>query len=506
MHFSKTTRPISILQLDAYKLDNQTHYYLAIGRTINLQSDAYKLDNQTMSQPTIYPRYIESRLAEALEDSPIVLIHGPRQSGKTTLAQFACAPANLYWGDESPALDGLPLRTLGTRNRDYEYISFDDDNLLAGAREDPVGFVADLPERVILDEAQRAPEIFTALKLTVDRNRTPGRFVLTGSSNILLLPTLADSLAGRMETVHLHPLSQDEIEAGLSWTGSPAPTFDTRSGFLDALFGGRFEIRRSERLGTSLRERIVRGGFPPAIARATGPRRAAWYRNYADAHVQRDVRDLARIRGLETLPELLNAAAAQTASLYNLSDLAAPFQLSRQTIGEYVTLLERVFLIERLKPWHSNRLSRLVKTPKLHIGDTGLGCALLGLDEDGLASDRGSMGWMLETFVYQELRRQASWNPLPTSFFHYRDKDKVEVDIVLERGPRAVAGVEIKAAATIRNSDFRGLRKLSRLTGERFAAGILLYDGETTVNWGDGMYAIPIRRLWETSLQPSQRA
>ena len=454
-----------------------------------------------MPHTAIYPRYIERRLAEALEDSPIVLIHGPRQSGKTTLAQFACAPANLDWGDESSVWDSLPLRTLGARNRDYEYITFDDDNLLAGAREDPVGFVADLPERVILDEAQRAPEIFTALKLAVDSNRAPGRFVLTGSSNVLLLPTLADSLAGRMETVHLHPLAQDEIEAGLPRLGSADSTFDPRSGFLDALFGGRFEIRRSERLGEDLRERIVRGGFPPALARPTGPRRAAWYRNYANAHVQRDVRDLARIRGLDTLPELLNAAAAQTASLYNLSDLASPFQLSRQTIGEYVTLLERVFLIERLKPWHSNRLSRLVKTPKLHIGDTGLGCALLSLDEDGLATDRAALGQMLETFVYQELRRQASWNPLPTSFFHYRDKDQVEVDIVLERGPRAVAGVEIKAAATIRNSDFRGLRKLKKLTGERFAAGVVLYDGETTVNWGDGLYAVPIRRLWETPLQ-----
>ncbi len=446
----------------------------------------------------IYPRYIEQRLAEALEDSPIVLIHGPRQSGKTTLAQSAYAPASLNWGDDSSNL------SMGARNRDYEYITFDDDNLLAGALEDPVGFVTDLPERVILDEAQRAPQIFTALKLAVDRNRAPGRFILTGSSNVLLLPTLADSLAGRMETVHLHPLAQDEIEAGLPWPGSPALASDSRSGFLDALFAGRFRVRRSERLGANLRERIARGGFPPAIARSGGPRRTAWYRNYADAHVQRDVRDLARIRALDTLPALLNAAAAQTASLYNLSDLASPFQLSRQTIGDYVTLLERVFLVERLKPWHSNRLSRLVKTPKLHIGDTGLGCALLGLDEDGLASDRNSLGQMLETFVYQELRRQASWNPLPTSFFHYRDRDRVEVDIILERGPRAVAGVEVKAAATLRNSDFRGLRKLSKLTGERFTAGVVLYDGETTVNWGDGLYAVPIRRLWETPLQATQ--
>ena len=177
---------------------------------------------------------------------------------------------------------------------------------------------------------------------------------------------------------------------------------------------GRFRAGRSERLGKQLHERIVAGGFPPAIARQPDRRRASWYRDYAEAHVQRDVQDLARIKGLDVLPDLLNAAASQTARLYNLTDLSSPFQQSRQTIGDYVTLLERVFLIERLRPWHSNRLNRLVKTPKLHIGDTGLGCAVLGLDERGLATNRDVLGQMLETFVYQELRRQASWNPKPS--------------------------------------------------------------------------------------------
>ena len=454
-----------------------------------------------MPRATIYPRYIEQRLAEALEDSPVILIHGPRQSGKTTLAQFACAPDNLNWGDDAHIWESLPLRTLSVRERNYEYITFDDDTVRAGAREDPVGFVGDLPERVILDEVQRAPEIFTALKMAVDRNRVNGRFLLTGSSNVLLIPKLSDSLAGRMEIVRLHPLSQDEIEAGLFWPGPAALTMDPRSGFLDALFRADFKIRRSQRLAANLRERVVRGGFPPAIARPGGPRRAAWYENYADTHVQRDVRDLARVRGLDTMPELLRAAASVTANLYNLSDLASPFQVSRQTIGDYVALLERVFLLERLKPWHSNRLNRLVKTPKLHIGDTGLGCALLGLDEDELAADRSFFGHILETFVYQELRRQASWNTLPTSFYHYRDKDGIEVDIVLERGSRLVAGVEVKAAATVGNRDFRGLRKLKKITGDRFSAGVVLYDGETSVNWGDKMYAIPIRHLWETPFQ-----
>jgi predicted AAA+ superfamily ATPase len=211
------------------------------------------------------------------------------------------------------------------------------------------------------------------------------------------------------------------------------------------------------------------------------------------------VRDLARISALDALPRLLALAAAQTARLLNVADLAAPFQLSRPTIRDYVTLLERVFPLETLPPWHSNRLSRLVKTPKLHLGDTGLACALLGVDGAALAADRPLLGQLLETFVFQELRRHASWHEEPLAFFHYRDKDGAEVDIVMERGARALAGVEVKAAATVTTADFRGLRKLREAAGRRFAGGVVLYDGETSASFGDGLFAVPVRALWETT-------
>jgi predicted AAA+ superfamily ATPase len=293
-----------------------------------------------MPEQTFYPRLIEPRLAEALEDSPVVLIHGPRQCGKTTLAQYAYAPK-------------------------YGYISFDDAIVRDGARADPAGFVADLPARVILDEIQLVPELFPALKLEVDRNRVPGRFILAGSTNVLLLPALSESLAGRLQIVRLHPLSRYELASRSSVAAS-----NPSRGFVSDLFEGGFKIVQVPRLGSRLAEHIVAGGFPAALARPTPRRQANWYRDYVETLVQRDVRDLARIRSLETLPPLLRAAASQTARLFNLADLAAPFQLSRPTIGEYVTLLESLFLLERLPPWHSNRLSRLVKTPKLHLGDT----------------------------------------------------------------------------------------------------------------------------------------
>ena len=415
-----------------------------------------------MSPDDLYPRYAGPRLQEALVDSPVVLIHGPRQCGKTTLARAV----------------GEPLG--------YEYVTFDDDVARGAAEADPAGCVLDLPERAILDEVQRVSALFTAIKASVDRRRSAGRFLLTGSANVLLVPTLADSLAGRMEVLRLHPLAQGELERR-------APDF------IDRLFSAAFKIRRTERLGSELAARIVAGGYPAALQRTTERRRSTWYRDYLDALVQRDVRDLARIASLDALPRLLALVAGQTARLLNVTDLAAPFQLSRPTIRDYVTLLERVFLVDELAPWHSNRLSRLVKTPKVHIGDTGLAAALLGIDAVGLAADRTLLGQLLETFVFQELRRQATARDEPLSFCHFRDKDGVEVDVVIERGQRAVAGVEVKASATVTATDFRGLRKLKEASGKKFAGGVVLYDGETSVGFGDGLYAVPIRTLWERS-------
>ncbi len=413
-----------------------------------------------MSEVALYPRYARVRLEEALTDTPVVLVHGPRQCGKTTLARMV--------GDAAG----------------YAYITFDDDVQLAAARFDPVGFVADLPDRVVLDEVQRVPDLFLALKSAVDRSRTPGRFILTGSTNVLLVPTLADSLAGRMEILRLHPLAQCEI-------GSSLPRF------LDALFTHGFKNRRYERLGGQLAERIVAGGYPAALTRGSQRRRVAWYRDYVETLVQRDVRNLARISSLDVLPRLLQLAAGQTARLVNVAEMAGSFQLSRPTIRDYVTLLERVFLVEHLAPWHTNRLSRLVKSPKLHMGDTGVTAALLGLDSAALWKDRTLLGQLLETFVFQELRRQASWHESALAFHHFRDRDGAEVDIVLERGVLELAGIEVKAAATVTEADFRGLRKLQAAAGERFVSGVVLYDGESSIGFGEGLFAVPIRALWE---------
>ena len=444
-----------------------------------------------MISPSLYPRYVLPRLREALADSPVVLIHGPRQCGKSTLAQTLSNPI-VPLPASPPTYDAAPHRSESIGG--YVYHSFDDDVLREAARADPVGFVSDLPERVILDEVQRVPELFTSIKLEVDRNRTPGRFVLTGSTNLFLLPRLSESLAGRLQIVRLHPLAQRELIGG----GAPTNSWsDTKPGFLDKLFGEGFKYGQTTRMRDELVERVTAGGYAPAMALPSGRRRANWYRNYVETLVQKDVLDMSRIRRFDELPRLLEAASAQTASLFNQDSLSRTLRITRPTIADYAALLERAFLLERLPAWFTNRSSRLIKTPKLHIGDTGVGCALLGIDAWALASDRRMIGQFVETFVYQELRKQADWYESHVSFHYYRDKDGGEVDIVIERDGSDIAGIEVKAGATVTSSDFSGLRKLARVCDARFRTGVVLYDGETTVRFGEGLYAVPIRRLWE---------
>jgi predicted AAA+ superfamily ATPase len=349
--------------------------------------------------------------------------------------------------------------------------------------------VHNLPELSILDEIQRIPELFTAIKANIDQNRKPGRFILTGSANILLLPQLSDSLAGRMEIIHLRPLAQIEIAR-------------QKTNFLSHLFKANFGSSPNKnnyvRLGESLADVITKGGYPAAITRTTEKRRSAWYRDYVATIIQRDVQDIASIRNLDILPKLLSLAASQTARLFNSTDLASPFSLSRPTIREYLAVLEQIFLIEQLQPWHNNLLSRLIKTPKMHMTDTGLACALLGINSKALWQDKTLLGQLLETFIYQELRKHADWHDEDIKFFHFRNKDKVEVevDIIIEQG-RKLAGIEIKAAATVTQADFKGLNKLKDACGEQFAAGVVFYDGENILPFGEKFFAVPISYLMQ---------
>lgn len=406
----------------------------------------------------IIDRKVRPLVESALADTRVVLIIGPRQAGKTTLArQFAGA------------------------NRPY--ITLDDAGALSAARADPVGFVRGI-EKAVIDEVQRAPELMLAIKESVDRDDQPGRFLLTGSANIATVPAIADSLAGRMATISLLPFAQSEIHS-------------TPGRLLERLFSGEEpSAEKGAVFGDALLALVLRGGYPEVLRRSTHARRSAWLENYATQILDRDVRDIANIDQLDRLPRLLNVLADHAGQLVNHSSFGAALGLSSVTAQKYVAILERLFLVRTLKPWSSNRLSRLVKTPKLHFLDSGLLATLREDEEEALGQDRTRFGAVLESFVLSELLKLASWSERRVSFSHYRTKDQDEVDVVIEDRRGRIIGIEVKASATVRPHDFRGLSQLQEAVGDRFVRGLVLHDHDRVTPFGEKMQAAPLSILW----------
>ena len=406
------------------------------------------------------PRGMAAPLAEAMRDTPVVCLLGPRQSGKTSLVQRV-----------------FPRRA---------YYTFDDASLRHTAESDPGGFVAQLPEEVILDEVQRAPAVLPAIKMAVDEHRRPGRFLVTGSANLLLLPSVGESLAGRMEIVRLHPLTEAEKER--------------KPGRLVAeLLAGKLQpdIRPGRTDPSELIERILRGGYPEALRRPRLPRLRQWHRDYLAALIERDARDVANLRNLDHLAHLLAQLSAQTAQLVNVEGLARLLGIRRETVQNNLSALERLFLIRTLPAWHVNEARRLIKAPKVHLVDSGLAATLAGLEAEEWTTRRERFGHAVESFAVQQIIAQAAWTDPDLRFWHYRDKDQVEVDLVITRG-RHSWGVEVKAGATVAPSDGRGLLRLAERCGKDFRGGMILHAGVSTIAMSDRrLLAVPLAALWE---------
>jgi predicted AAA+ superfamily ATPase len=334
-----------------------------------------------------------------------------------------------------------------------------------------------------IDEVQRAPDLLRAIKRSVDQDRRPGRFLLTGSANVLTLPTVSESLAGRMEVVTLLPLSRTEIRGG-------------RSAFLRKAFTGTLVRPPEEMIGDELVHAVLTGGYPEMLRRDEPGRRQAWAREYVRAIVQRDVRDIADVERLDLMPRLLRILAHHSGQLLNFTQIGGRNSLDDKTTKKYVAILEQLFLVRRLEPWFRNRLKRLVKTPKLHVLDSGLLAAILGVTAERIVQDRTLFGPLLEAFVFSEVLKQGTWLDEEWTLSHYRDKDQDEVDIVIENETAGLVGIEVKAAATVNAGDFKGLRKLADATGDALRLGLVLYDGENTVPFGDRMFAAPVSCVW----------
>ena len=405
----------------------------------------------------MYERFIRNRLVESLADTPAVLLVGPRRAGKTTLA-----------------------RSMSNGGR--VYLTLDDQTTLEAARTDPIAFVRGL-DLAIIDEVQRAPDLMLAIKKAIDDDYRPGRFLLTGSANVMTLPRVADSLAGRMETIKLLPLSRSEV-------------LGRRPTFLNAIFASHLPKPKNVIIGKPLVDLTLIGGFPEAMMRPGGRRRQDWGRSYFTSVLTRDLRDIADVEKLTELPKFVRLLAEHAGQLVNYSELGKGIGVNYKTAQRYIGLLEQIFLVASLAPWHTNAIKRIVKTPKLHFLDSGLLATSRGLTADRLTHNRVAFGALLETFVFAEIMKLMTWSDIQLTVYHFRDQEKNEVDLVLERDDGMVAGIEIKASATVTASDFSGMRKLADACGTKFTYGVVLYDGDTVVPFGSKLIAAPLSCLW----------
>ena len=407
-----------------------------------------------------YPRYLKDSLLQSFKVSPVTLLIGPRQTGKTTLMKEI--------GEE-----------LG-----MNYITFDTLKQLSAAQEDPEGFIGAISRPVIIDEVQRVPQIGLPIKLSVDQNRVAGSFGLTGSANPLVAPKLNDSLAGRMFILHMWPLSMCEIEQKKS--RFLELVFDPTALFLEGTYLKRKNII----------EFLTRGGYPDALA-LDPIMRDRWYDNLLTTILERDVQDITNIARPRDIVKLLNILATRSSSLLNLSELSRISSIPYTTLNYYMVLLESLFLVIRQPAWHINRTKRLIKMPKLYFGDTGLLVNQLRVDWKYILENGRLLGSILENFVFLELKKLISWSLNPIELYHYRTQTGIEVDIILENRAGQIVGIEVKSSETISSEDWKGLNILGEEMGDKMIRGIILYPGKEVVAFQKNRIAIPLSVLWD---------
>jgi predicted AAA+ superfamily ATPase len=416
---------------------------------------------------TLFPRYAATQAESALVDTPVVVIVGPRQSGKSTLA-------------EQLAID-----------RGAQMVSLDDAGPRAAAQADPTGFIEERDLPLFVDEFQKAPALLDAIKSHVDRARRGGKrpaglFLLTGSANVWSTLRISESLTGRAERIQLWSLSQGELRG-------------SRETFLSGMLQGRAPHMTGQPAGRGpIAEVVVRGGYPEMVARRTAERRTRWLRSYLEMTLERDVHDVSdRARQLDELPRLLRVTAARIGGIMDLTSMGRAIEMKRDSVRRYLRLLELLFLVRAVPAWGGSLAQQVIKKPKLWIPDSGLACLLTGYGEDRfIADDTGVAGALFENFVASEILKQASRLDQRIELHHFRTAGGREVDIIGEADDGSVIGVEVKLSATPAASDFSGLAHLRDKLGPRFRAGVLVNTGTETLPFGDRLWAVPVAGVW----------
>lgn len=404
----------------------------------------------------MFTRMINNKLHSILSDTPALLITGPRQSGKTTLVKSL-----------SPNM---------------AYFTLDDELDRSYALTDPTGFIR-RSERMIIDEIQRAPNLLFAIKKSIDDNRQSGRFVLTGSTNVLTMPSFADSLAGRMENLTLLTLSQAEI-------------VNSHTNWLDAVFSGNIPAPNPCDVGDVLIAKLISGGYPEVVGRSSEKRKQDWCAQYVNALLTRDILDVAGISKAAQMPKFFGIMAQMAGGLSNAAKAAGEIGVDRKTAAKYMSILEQMYLISEVPSWSSNAISRIVKSPKIQFIDSAILATLLGQTKSSLLRDRSAMGALTESFVLSELLKMSSYSNHRYHFSHYRDALKNEVDFIVENERNDLVAIEVKASATIGMNDFKGIKHFHSLVGDNLTAGIVLYDGSEIKSVGDKLWAVPLSSLW----------
>lgn len=409
--------------------------------------------------PALFERHARALVTEALSDTRVVFVMGARQVGKSTLTA-----------------------TVAQRDHPAVVLTLDNDATRAAASSDPTGFIGGLDQAVVIDEVQRVPDLLLAIKEAVDRDTRPGRFLLTGSANVLSNLRVKDALTGRMEIVRLWPLSQTEIHG-------------SARNFVDALHASAPPTIEDAPVGrAAFTEIVAAGGYPEALTRG-GRRRQTWFRDYVETTLDRDLRDVSDALKLDAMPRLLRLLASQAAGMLNYKTVADRLQLHPDTVKSYTQLLETIFLIGRLPAWRPGLGTREVHAPKLHVVDSGLLAHLLAADTQRIADDDQVTGRILENFVAMEVIKHATWAQTDARVHHYRD-GRDEIDIVLESRSGGIAAIEVKAGASLRERDWRAVAKLRDRSGARFRAGAIIYTGRQTLPLGDRIWAVPVSGLW----------